>query len=130
MSERVVLFLCDASYEAAYQAASVGITATAMGDEVYFVFAFDALRQLMRGTFGRPQNEKETAESARAEELGLPPPDRMLEEARSLGAKLVVCDTTLRICGFSPTEVASALDEVMGLPSIWKLTQGARVISL
>jgi peroxiredoxin family protein len=130
MSERLVLFLRDASYEAAYQAASVGITATAMGEEVYVVFAFDALRQLLAGTFGRPQNEKETAESARAERLGLPQPHRMLEEARSLGAKLVVCDTTLKICGVSPSEVGSALDEVMGLPSIWRLTQGARVISL
>ena len=129
MSERVVLFLHSASYEAAYQATSLGITAIAMGEEVCFVFAFDALRQLLRGTFGRPQNETEVAESARAEGLGLPTPRRMLDEAKSLGARLVVCETTLRICGFSASEAGDLL-EVMGLPSIWRLTKGARVMSL
>ena len=129
MSERLVLFLHSASYEAAYQATSLGITAIAMGEEVCFVFAFDALCQLLRGTFGRPQNEKETAQSARAEGLGLPTPGQMLDEARSLGARLLVCETTLKICGFSAAEVGGVL-EVIGLPSIWRLTQGARVVSL
>src|SRR5260370_107864 len=104
MSERVVIFLESGGYEAAYQATSVGITAIAMEEEVYFVFAFDALRHLLRGTFGRPQNETETAESARSEGLGLPTPRQMLDEARSLGARLMVCETTLRLCGFSPSE--------------------------
>ncbi len=53
MAGRVFFFLQHATYEPAFQAASMGITAAAMGDEVYFVFAFDALRQLIRGSFGR-----------------------------------------------------------------------------
>lgn len=130
MPGRVVFFLQHATYEPAYQAASLGITAAAMGDEVYFVFAFDALRQLLRGTFGRPQTEKESAESTRAEGLGVPPPLRMLGEARALGAKLLACDTTVKLCGLSPTEAAAGLDEVMGLASIWRLTESARVLSL
>jgi predicted peroxiredoxin len=101
-----------------------------MGDEVYFVFAFDALRALVRGNFGRPHSEKELAESARAEGLGVPPPARMLEEARGLGAKLVACDTTVRICGYAPDELRGTLDEVMGLASLWRLTDGARTLAL
>src|SRR5260370_6163410 len=122
MSERAVLFLHSAGYEAAYQATSLGITAIAMGEEVCFVFAFDALRQLLRGTFGRPQNETEVAESARAEGLGLPTPRRLLDQAKSLGARLVVCETTLRICGFSASEAEDLL-AVMGLRSIRRLPQ-------
>ena len=72
MAGRVFFFLQHATYEPAFQAASMGITAAAMGDEVYFVFAFDALRQLVRGGFGLPHSEKELAESARAEGLGVP----------------------------------------------------------
>src|SRR5260370_18466418 len=125
MSERVVLFLHSASYEAAYQATSLGITAIAMGEEGCFVFAFDALRQLLRGAFGRPQNETEVAESARAEGLGLPTPRRMLDEAKAPGAELVVCETTLKICGFSTSESADVL-EVMGLPSNCSHPQRAR----
>ena len=130
MPKRVVFFLEHASYEAAYQAASLGITAAAMGDEVYFVLAFDALRHWVRGTFGQPQSDREVVESARAEGLGLPPPQRMLEEATSLGAKLVVCDTTLKICGLSAVDVSGKLSEVLGLPSIWKLTEEARVLAI
>jgi peroxiredoxin family protein len=129
MPGRVVFFLQSASFEPAYQAASLSITAAAMGDEVYIVFAFDALRQLVRGSYGQPRSEKEMAEATRAEGLNVPKPVRMLEEARSLGAKLIACDTTVKICGFTPAEIGQKLDEVTGLASIWRLTQGARVLS-
>lgn len=129
MAGRVVFFLQSGSYEPAYQAASLGITAAAMGDEVYIVFSFDALRQLVRGSYGQPRSEREVAEVARAEGLNVPKPLRMLEEARALGARLVACDTTVRICGYTPEEIGKKLDQVMGLPSIWRLTEGARVLS-
>lgn len=131
MPGRVFFFLQHATYEPAFQAASMGITAAAMGDEVYFVFAFDALRALVRGHFGLPHSERELSESARAERLGVPSPARMLEEARALGAKLVACDTTVRICGYVPDDLLRGpLDEVMGLASLWRLTDGARTLAL
>jgi len=130
MAGRVLFFLQHATYEPAFQAASMGITAAAMGDEVYVVFAFDALRQLVSGGYGRPQGEHEHAEFARAEALGVPTPAHMLEEARALGAKLIACDTTVRICGFVPEALDGTLDEVMGLALMWRLTIGARTLAL
>ena len=130
MAGRVVFFVQGASFEAAFQVATMGITAAAMGDEVYLVFAWDALRHLARGTFGAPQTDRERFEATRAEALKLPSPSRMLEEARGLGAKLVACDSTVKVCGFDPAELSGVLDEVMGLPAIWRLTEGARVVSL
>ncbi len=131
MAGRVFFFMQHATYEPAFQAASMGITAAAMGDEVYFVFAFEALRQLVGGGFGLPRGETEQAECARAEALGVLSPARMLEEARALGAKLVACDTTVRLCGFEPRALeGSTLDEVMGLASLWRLTEGARTLTL
>lgn len=130
MSGRVVFFLQHGSFESAFQAATTGVTAAAMGDEVYFVFAWDALRQLVRGSFGLPESDRERIEQARAEGLGLPPPGRMLQEARALGARLIACDSTVKVCGFDPAQLQGVLDEVMGLPSIWRLTAGARIISL
>ncbi|MCP3142426.1 hypothetical protein [Pyxidicoccus xibeiensis] len=130
MAGRVFFFLQHATYEPAFQAASMGITAVAMGDEVYFVFAFDALRQLASGGFGLPHTEREREALTRAEQLGVLPPARMLEEARALGAKLIACDTTVRICGFDPEDLRDRLDEVMGLASLWRLTEGARTLAL
>ena len=130
MAGRVIVFLQHGSYEPAYQATSLGITSAAMGDEVYFVLAFDALREWIRGDFGEPQTGTETIESTRAEGLGMPPPRKMLEEAIALGAKVVACDTTLKICGFSSADVSDKINEVMGLATIWRLTEGARIVCL
>jgi len=129
MPGRVVFIVNGGGFESAFQAVSMGITAAAMGDEVTFVFAFEALRQIARGGFGFPKNERESAESARAQGLGVPAPLRMLEEARSMGARLVACDTTVKLCGFSAADFEGKLDEVMGLASIWRLTEGARVLT-
>jgi peroxiredoxin family protein len=129
MPGRAVFFLQSGGYQPAYQAASMGITAAALGDSVLFVFAFDALRQLVRGDFGRPQSDREVVESARAEGLGVPPPTTMLAEARGLGARCVACDTMLRISGVPADEAEQVLDEVLGLTSLWRLTEGARVFS-
>ncbi|MFN0063002.1 MAG: hypothetical protein ACKVPX_10875 [Myxococcaceae bacterium] len=130
MAARAMLFISSAGYPPAYQAASIGVTAAAMGEEVYFVFAFDALRQLARGAFGQPQNERESSEATRAEGMGAATPAKMLAEARALGARALACDTTVKICGLSaPALVGGALDEVLGLPSLWRLSQGARTLS-
>lgn len=122
--------LQSGSFEPAFQAATLAVTAVAMGDEVHLVFAWDALRQLARGTFGAPQSDAERDEANRAEALGLPSPAKLLQEARSLGARLIACDSTVKICGFDPSALKDCLDEVMGLPSIWRLTDGARIVSL
>jgi peroxiredoxin family protein len=132
MAGRVFFFLQHASFEPAFQAATMGLTAAAMGDEVYFVFAFEALRQLERGELGAPCTPQECEERARAEALNVPAPAQMLQEARGLGARLVACDTTVRLCGLVPHELAAAgvLDEVMGLAALWQLTAGARMLTL
>ena len=129
MAGRVVVFLQHGTFEPAYQAMSLALTASAMGDSVIVVFAFDALRQLVRRSFGHPQSEKEVAECARAKGLGLPLPAKMLEEARTLGLRAVACETTVKLCGISAEDAAPMLDEVLGLASIWRLTQDARTLS-
>ena len=131
VSGRVVFFVQSVGYEAAWQATSLGLTAVAMGDEVVFVLAFDALRAVANGTFGKPLTDRQALELTRSQGLGAPSPTSMLEDARQLGARVVACDTTVKLCGLVPSELeqSGSLDEVMGLPSIWRLTEGARVIS-
>jgi peroxiredoxin family protein len=128
---RLVIFVSSGGYEAAWQATSMGLTAAAMGDEVVYVFAFDALRSLARGTFGKPLTERESAAATRGQGLGAPLPVSMLHDARSLGARAIACDTTVKLCGLDPAELTSEghLDEVTGLPDIWKLTNSGRLLS-
>lgn len=131
MSGRVVVFVNNAGYEAAWQSTSLGITAAAFGDEVVFVFGFEALRSLANGTFGKPLSDRERVEATRGEGIGAPLPARMLSEARTLGARALACDTTVKLCGLAAgdLEKSGVLDEVLGLPQIWRLTEGARTLS-
>ncbi|MFT3707773.1 MAG: DsrE family protein [Archangium sp.] len=131
MSGRVVFFVNSAGYEAAWQTASMGITAAAFGDEVIFVFAFEALRSLANETFGKPLTDRERSESTRGEGIGAPVPARMLADARAMGARAVACDTTVRLCGLvaAELEAGGVLDEVLGLPQIWRLTENARIVN-
>ncbi len=131
MSGRVVFFISSAGYEAAWQATSMGITAAAMGENVTFVFAFDALRSLANGTFGKPLSEKERSESLRGKGLGAPLPASMLQDARGLGARALACDTTVKLCGLTAQTLKAEglLDDVLGLPQLWRLTEKARVLN-
>ncbi|MBL9037068.1 MAG: hypothetical protein JNG84_01015 [Archangium sp.] len=131
MSGRLMVFVERAGFEAGWQATSIGLTAAAMGDRVVFVLAFDALRAVVNGTFGKPLTERESSEVTRSDGLGAPKPLRMLEDARHLGARVVACDTTVKLCGLVPSELTQAghVDEVMGLPAIWKLAEGAQLLS-
>ncbi|MDX2011737.1 MAG: DsrE family protein [Myxococcaceae bacterium] len=128
---RLMIFVSSGGYEAAWQATSLGLTAAAMGDDVVYVFAFDALRALSRGSFGKPLTERESAAATRGTGLGAPVPASMLTDARQLGAKAIACDTTVKLCGLDPADLLKkrVLDEMTGLPDIWKLTTSARLLS-
>lgn len=129
MPGKVVIFVHGAGYESAWSATSLGLTASALGDEVYFIFAFEALRALAKGSFGKPLTNRETMEVARGEGIGAPSPSRMLSEAKSMGARTLACDTMLKLCGLTIPDVSKVVDEVQGLATLWRLTDGARVLT-
>ncbi len=130
MSGRVVFFLSSGGYEPAWQAASLALTAAAMGDEVVVVLGFGALRAAAAGKLGAPLSAEDAASQERAAAINAASPEKMLAEARALGAKVLACDTTARLCGLDgeALEREKRVDEVLGLASIWRLTQGARTL--
>jgi peroxiredoxin family protein len=128
MGKPLVIFQSKASYEPSYQVASTAAVACAMGDDVLIVLSFEALRAWAQGTWGTPANPIENEELSRAEKMGALPPQKMLEEARKLGARVVACDTVRKIA-LGDDVVPESIDEVMGLPSIWRQAELGRVLS-
>jgi peroxiredoxin family protein len=114
----VVLHLHGASFARRYQIASQAIVAAAAGDEVRVVLWFDALARWVRGTFDEPLPGEDGEVARRHAALSLPPPSRMLAEARTLGARLWACETGVRLAGLDPTAAREAVDEVPGLQEI------------
>ncbi len=120
----VVVFLQSGSWEARYQAATLGATAAALGDAVTVALFFEPLRLWVAGRFD--EGAPATAAEARVGSLAA-----TLSEARSeLGLRVVACDTAVRLAGLDPTAVRAAVDEMATLPTLWRLAQTGRAIAL
>lgn len=130
VAPRAVFFVDSGSFQAAYQAATLGLTARAMGDEVTWVLGFDGLTRWVDGSFGAAVSNAEQARVTRAKELSLPAPAAMIDQGRAAGARVVACETMIELCGLRRDEVERAVDEILGLPTIWRLCQGATAVTL
>lgn len=115
---RIFLQLHGETFARRYQVASLAITAAAAGDDVAVVLWFDALRRWCDGTFDEPEGGEDAAVAARHGGLGLPSPGEMLREARSLGARLLACETGVRLAGLVPEVAREMVDDVPGLQEI------------
>jgi peroxiredoxin family protein len=123
MGEPVVIFLHGAGWEARYQAATLGVTAAALGDAVTLALFFEPLRLWAAARF----DEGAPPEAAAARVASL---TATLEEARrGLGLRVVACDTAVRLAGLAPEHVAETLDGVVSLPSLWRIAQGGRALA-
>lgn len=118
MKRRVLLHLHGETFARRYQVASQAITAAAAGDEVVVVLWFDALRRWVLGGFDEGQGPTDEEVATRHGELGLPPPQEMLLEARALGVKIWACETGVRLAGLEPAQAREAVDHLPGLQEI------------
>jgi predicted peroxiredoxin len=114
----VVLHLQGESFARRYQVASQALVAAASGDEVRVVLWFDALARWARGAFDEPLPGEDGEVARRHAALNLPPPSRMLAEARALGARLWACETGVRLAGLEPAAAREMVDGVPGLQEI------------
>jgi peroxiredoxin family protein len=121
----VVIFLQHSDYESAWLATSLALSAQVAGDAVTVVLSFDALTAWLESRLGA----EDSPAQRRGTEVGAADPQRMLTEARALGAKLVACETVVKLSGHSPDSARTRLDEVLGLQLIWKRTENARVLN-
>jgi peroxiredoxin family protein len=119
-----VIFLSSPSWEARYQAATLAVTAAALGDAVTVALAFEPLRLWVAGRFD--EGAPPTAAAARVAPLRA-----TLDEARrALGLRVVACETLVRLAGLDPGEVRSVLDEVTTLPSLWRLARAGQALAI
>lgn len=120
----LVLLLRSGDWPARYQAATLALTAAAMGDPVCLALFFEPLRAWVEGRFddGAPPE----AAGARVGSLR----EALEEGRRELGLEVVACDTALRLAGVDPDRAAAALDRVVGLPALWRLARAGQAVSI
>ena len=128
---RFVIFLHGGTYDKLHQAATIGLTAAAMGKEVYVFLMFWAIKKLAMGELDRvdfsPAYEAHAEEVARImTEKKAPKISEMFEEAKEVGSfKLIACSAGLEYMSVKYDDFASKVDDVMGLPLILNLAADA-----
>lgn len=120
----LVIFARSGDWDGRYLATHLAITAAALGDQVHVALYGQALRAFVDGTFGA--GAPTTAEAAK-----IPPlPETLAEARRDLGVRVVACDTAVRLAGLDPERVVPPLDGIVSLPSLWRMAQSGRCVSV
>jgi hypothetical protein len=106
-----------------HQAASLALTAAAMGESVMLALSGPALRAWVEGRFD--QGAPPAAAGARVGSLA-----GMLAEGRQgLGLRVVACTTEVEVAGLDPERVRATLDGFRSLPEQWGHASAGRVVA-
>ncbi len=127
MRERTVLLLATARYEILVHSGLLAVTAASLGDEVLVMPVLGVLKRWARATLDLSPAEVGFPERQAA--LNLPPPSELFAQAKQLGARVFACDTHARLAGVTSADLSGKVDEMIALPTFWKLTAGARVLN-
>jgi peroxiredoxin family protein len=128
---KFVIFAHDGTYDKLHQAATIGLTAAAMGKDVYVFLMFWAIKKLAMGELDRidfsPAYEVHADEVARMLiEKKVPKITEMFAEAKQVGSfQLIACSAGLEYMNVKYEDLALKVDDVMGLPLILNLAADA-----
>ncbi len=128
---KFVIFAHGGTYDKLYQAATLGITAAAMGKDVYVFLMFWAIKKVATGELDRI--DFSPAYEAHAEEVAqtmadkkVPKITEMFEEAKQVGSfKVIACSAGLEYMSVKAEDLKGKVDDVLGLPLILNLAAGA-----
>lgn len=121
-AERFGVLLLSASSARVHAALMLATTAAALGRDVLLFATEDGVAALR----ARDAAGREPAEEARRRSLGVATCAEMLAALGELGARLVACETALRLAGLGPADLAPGV-EVAGMATL--LGHGADVVS-
>jgi len=128
---KFVIFAHGGTYDKLYQTATIGMTAAAMGKEVYIFLMFWAIKKLALGELDKiefsPAYEAHAEDVTRAMiERKVPKITTMFADAKQVGHFTVIaCSAGLEYMGVKPEDLADKVDDVMGLPVILNLAADA-----
>lgn len=126
-----VIFAHNATYDKLHQTATLGLTAAAMGKDVIVVLLFWTIKKLAEGRLDEvdfpPEYAGASEEVARLlKEKKVPTISEMFQDAKRVGKfRLIACSAGLEYMGVDSQVVEQHVDQVLGLPAILKLTEGA-----
>jgi peroxiredoxin family protein len=116
-NDSLVVFLHRGSWPDRYQAVTLAVTASALGERVTLALFFEPLRLWAEGRFD--EGAPAAAAAARVASLR----ETVDESRRELGLAVVACDTAVRLAGPDPDAIRATIDRVVTLPQLWKMAR-------
>lgn len=134
---KFVIFAHSGTYDKLHQVSTLSLTAAAMGQEVYIILFFWALKKFYSGQLDHSDFPVEYQSWSNKiaqlmKEKKVPSVTEMFREAREMGAKVVVCSAGLEYMDIDPSvrEVKKdgLIDDVWGLPQVLTLVEDAKTV--
>jgi peroxiredoxin family protein len=130
---KFVIFAHSGTYDKLYQVATIALTAAAMGNEVYIILFFWALKKVYAGQLDNPEFPVEYQTwshkiSNLMQEKKVPPVSEMFKEARGIGVKIIVCSAGLDYMDIDKQSEPDLVDDVWGLPKVLTLVEEANTV--
>jgi peroxiredoxin family protein len=124
--ERTVFLVVGDEAERLLRLGLWAVTAASIGERVEVLLSSGPLRAWIDGEDGPFDTVR-----PHARDLGLPTPRGLLLEAKALGPlRIVTCDTEWRLAGVAEEDVRRRVDEIVSLPTFWRETAGARIVTI
>ncbi len=127
----LVIFAHSDGFDKLYQVASIALTASVSGRPVVVVLFFWALRAVVEGTtdelvFSACAPDAAKIAREKIATSNNPKPGEMLKMARESGRlKLFACSASMQFMGLELEDCRAAVDEVVGMSTILRLSQQA-----
>ena len=132
--DRFVIFAHSGTYDRLHQVATLALTAAAMGQDVYIILFFWALKKFCSGELDKPDfpEEYETLGkkvSKLMKEKKVPKVSEMLRDAKGIGrVKIIICSAGLEYMNIEKGGQSDLVDEVWGLPTVLNEVKGANTV--
>ncbi len=129
--KKFVLFLHSGNYEKLYQAVMLAITSASMGNKVYIVLFFWALRKFVTDKLdviefpeGMDDEDRRLLEAVPQGQSNML--KELLSEVGQMGnLEIYACSGAVKLMELDEELVKSKVKEIIGLPTMLKMAEGA-----
>lgn len=131
---RLVIFAHSGTYDRLHQVATIGLTAAAMGKEVFIILFFWALKKFSSGNLDRldfPVEYEGWGETIGklVAERKMPAVSEMLRDAKQFGrVKIIVCSAGLEYMNIDRATLDPLIDDTWGLPTVLATLEDAETV--
>ena len=141
MNAALMIFVQTGTRQALHHALSVALTALSAGDSVTIALFYDGLgawiQSLRSPELSLPLGDFPWSESLEMgfERLNAPSVERMVGTCREIGDgrfRVYACGASVEFLGHDVSALVDAgvLDDVLGLPGLWRRAEGSRLLSI